>query len=268
VHAEDDTLIELISSELRTAGMRDPRAHAAAHPAASSLVAIHTAIALAAIAGCRLHVLHVDVAAAGQPLREARSAGQPVSAEAAIAFLTLEEEDYWRLGPYARFSPPLRSRQNQDGLWELLRDGTLSFVISDHSPYSAEVKEPGWEDIWGVPDGAPTLQLCYQLLLSEGVHKRGFPLPRFCALSSSNAARLFGCYPRKGSLQPGADADLALLDLDARWTVRAQELVGKHRWTPYEGRELRGRVISTVRRGELVYDRGELLAEPGSGRAW
>jgi dihydroorotase-like cyclic amidohydrolase len=104
--------------------------------------------------------------------------------------------------------------------------------------------------------------------MSEGVIKRGLSLSRFVELSSANAARLFGCYPRKGSLEPGADADLALIDLEARWTVHAADLLGKHLWSPWEGRKVSSMVVTTVRRGQVVYDRGELLAEPGSGRPW
>jgi dihydroorotase-like cyclic amidohydrolase len=122
------------------------------------------------------------------------------------------------------------------------------------------------DSIWDAADGVPAVQTCYPVLLSEGVHRRGLSLERFVSLSSSQAARLYGLYPRKGALLPGvSDADMAIVDLDAEWQIQASDLLYKHPWTVQEGVQVRGRVAATIRRGELAFVDGEVLATPSSG---
>ena len=260
VHAESDDLVRARTEQMIAAGRRDPAAHAWAHDEFSEYEAIHRAIALAGEAGCRLHVLHVNAAAALPEI----AAAPHVVGEAQIGFLSMDEDDYLRAGTWARFSPPLRTRATVEALWEAVASGTLEYVISDHSGYPPELKDV--DSIWDAADGVPAVQTCYPLLLSQGVHRRGLSLERFVALSSARAARLYGLYPRKGALQPGvSDADLALVDLDRTWPVDASSLFYKHPWTVQEGARITGAVVATVRRGALVYADGEILAEPGSG---
>jgi len=123
------------------------------------------------------------------------------------------------------------------------------------------------DSIWDAADGIPSIQTCYPMLLSEGVHKRGLTLERFVTLSSAQAARLYGIYPKKGGLLPGiSDADLTIMDIDKTWTLETSALEYLHPWTPQEGAQITGRVVATIRRGELAFADGEILAEPGSGR--
>ena len=260
VHAQSDELVQARTDQMRAAGRTDAAAHAWAHDEFSEYEAIHRAIALAGEAGCRLHVLHVDAAAA---LAEIARAPHVVG-EGQIGFLSMDEDDYVRHGTWARFSPPLRPRPTVEALWAGVADGTLQYVISDHSGYPPELKDV--ESIWDAADGVPAVQTCYPVLLSEAVHRRGLPLERFVALSSSRAARLYGLYPRKGALLPGrSDADLAIVDLDKTWSLRSERLLYKHPWTVQEGARITGQVVATVRRGELCFADGEVLAQPGSG---
>jgi allantoinase len=260
VHAESEEIVRPRRERAIAEGRTTARDHAAVHDEFEEYEAIHRAIALAAEAGCRLHVLHVDTPAALPEIARAPH----VVGEAQIGFLTIDEELYFERGPYARFSPPSRSRSTIDALWRAVADGTLEYVISDHSGYPPALKEV--ESIWDAADGVPAVQTCYPALLSEGVHRRGLSLERFVTLSSSRAARLYGLYPRKGALLPGvSDADLAIVDLERRSTLRAQDLLYRHPWTVQEGLELRGAVVATVRRGELAFAGGGVLALPGSG---
>ncbi|HEX5145860.1 MAG TPA: amidohydrolase family protein [Conexibacter sp.] len=260
VHAQSDELVHARVAEMRAAGRDDAAAHAWAHDEFSEYESIHRAIALAAEAGCRLHVLHVDT-----PLALAEIAAAPhVVGEAQIGFITLDEEDYLRHGTWARFSPPLRPRERVELLWDAIADGTLEYVISDHSGYPPELKDV--DSIWDAADGVPAVQTCYPALLSEGVHRRGLSLERFVTLSSARAARLYGLYPRKGALLPlRSDADLAVVDLARTWTLESSRLLYKHPWSVQEGARFTGEVLATIRRGELVYADGEVLAQPGSG---
>jgi allantoinase len=260
VHAESDDIVRVRTERMLTDGRRDAAAHAWAHDEFSEYEAIHRAIALAHEAGCRLHVLHVNAQAALSEI----AAAEHVAGEAQIGFLTMDEGDYLRHGPRARFSPPLRPRETVEALWSGVASGILEYVISDHSGYPLTMKDV--ESVWEAADGIPTVQTCYPLLLSEGVARRGLSLERFVTLSSSRAARLYGLYPRKGALVPGAsDADLALVDLAQRWTIDESKLFYKHAWTPQAGMEITGAVVATVRRGELVFAGGEVLAGAGTG---
>lgn len=260
VHAESDDIVRVRTERMLAANRHDARAHAWAHDEFSEYEAIHRAIALSAEAGCRLHVLHVNSAAALPEI----AAAPHVVGEAQIGFLTMDEEDYFRHGSWARFSPPARARATVEALWQALAGGVLEYVISDHSGYPPHMKEA--TSIWDVADGIPTVQTCYPLLLSEGVHARGISLERFATLSSARAARLYGLYPRKGAILPGvSDADLAIVDLARTWTLDESELLYKHAWTPQAGTQIRGAVLATVRRGELVFADGEVRAGPGTG---
>jgi allantoinase len=261
VHAESDPLIKARTAAMRAAGRNDAKAHMWAHSPFTEHEAISRAIALAREAGCRLHVMHVS---APDALPEIAAADHVVG-EAQIGFMTMDAADYVRHGAWARFSPPLRERVDVERLWEALACGTLEYVISDHSGYPPEMKEV--ETIWEAADGVPAVQTCYPLLLSEGFHARqAISLEQFVTLSSATAARLYGLYPRKGALLPGvSDADLAIVDIDAEWTLETSDLHYKHPWTPQAGTEITGRVVATIRRGELVYSDGTVHAKPGSG---
>jgi allantoinase len=262
VHAESDPLVKARTARMRAEGRNDARAHMWAHNPFTEREAITRAIAISREAGCRLHVMHVSAVDALDEI----AAADHVVGEAQIGFITMDSDDYVRHGAWARFSPPLRERADVERLWEALAVGTLEYVISDHSGYPPEMKEVA--TIWEAADGVPAVQTCYPLLLSEGFHRRGLPLERVVSLSSSAAARLYGLYPRKGAMLPGAsDADLAIVDLDAEWILDPGELHYKHPWTPQAGTAIKGRVVATIRRGELVYADGEVLAGAGNGVA-
>jgi allantoinase len=262
VHAESNELAQARTRHMRELGRNDVPAHVWSRDLFVEYEAIHRAIAISRETGCRLHVLHVNVPAA---LAEIAAAPNVVG-EAQIGFLSMDEDDYLRHGTWARFSPPLRPRADVEKLWQGVLDGTLEYVISDHSGYPPKMKAV--DTIWDAADGIPAVQTCYPVLMSEGVHKRGLSLERFVTLSSAQAARLYDIYPQKGAFVPGkSDADLAIMDVGTTWTLELDDLEYLHPWTPQAGAEITGRVVATLRRGELVFSEGQVLAEPGSGRA-
>ncbi len=259
VHAEDQELVAHGEARERGAGRRDVAAHAAAHDERAETAAIQRALLLARWAGCRLHVVHVGAREGVALLRAETAHGR---GEGAISLLTLDAADRDRLGQRARIAPPVRERATVEALWAALADGTLRWIGSDHSPYPPRLK--AGDDVWEAPDGAPSIETCFPLALSEGL-RRGLSLERLATLCGGAAARAYGLYPRKGGLLPGADADLALVDLDARWTIEPAALHSKHRWSLCEGAKVTGRVVATIRAGEPAYADGEVLAPPGSG---
>ncbi|MBA3797049.1 MAG: amidohydrolase family protein, partial [Chloroflexi bacterium] len=145
-------------------------------------------------------------------------------------------------------------------------DGTIDTVGSDHAPFTREEKEAGETEIWRAPNGLTGIQTMLPLLLDEGLGRRGLSLERLAEVTATNAARIFRLYPRKGVIAPGSDADFALIDPDAEWTITGADLLHKAKWTPYEGRRVKGRVDLTMVRGVVVFQDGRMLVDPGYGR--
>jgi allantoinase len=267
VHAENDSLLQAGLARMQAAGRRDPMAHHESRPPFIEEEAVHRALFLAEHACVRIQIVHVSSPASAQLVREAKDAGQPASMEICPHHLLLDLDDLIRLGPYGRCAPALRDRALVEDLWRFVLDGTADSLVSDHCAYTVEEKEPGWEDIFAAPLGCQVMQETVPLVLDEAFHRRGMSLDAFVRFSSSNAARIVGLYPRKGSLRPGSDADIAILDLDTEWEVDAKaQQFSKNPWSPFDGRKARARVVRTMVRGETVYLEGEILAEPGSGR--
>jgi len=181
--------------------------------------------------------------------------------------LLLDLDDLVRLGPYGVCAPALRDRPLVERLWDYVLDGTADCLISDHSAYTAEEKEGGWDNIFDALLGCQVIQETVPTVLDEAYHRRGMPLDAIVRFASTNPARIAGLYPRKGTLLPGSDADIAIWDLDTEWVVDARsQQFSKNPWSPFDGRTLRARVVRTLVRGETVYADGEIIAEPGSGR--
>ncbi len=267
VHAENDAILQANLRRLRGEGRRDALAHHESRPPFVEEEAVHRALFLAAHAGVRIQVVHVSSPVSAELVKQAKVAGQRASMEICPHHLLLDLNDLVRLGPYGRCAPALRERQLVERLWSYVLDGTADSLVSDHCAYTLEEKERGWDDIFEAPLGCQVMQETVATVLSEAVHVRGMSLDAFARFSSTNAARNARIYPRKGTILPGADADLALWDLDAEWVVdaRSQQL-SKNPWSPFEGRRVRGKLARTIVRGETVYLDGEIRVAAGYGR--
>jgi allantoinase len=271
LHAEDHQLLNDGLDRLRAAGRKDPLAHAESRPPLVETVAVNTALLLAKETGCHVHICHVASVGALTLIREAKERGVRVTAETCPQYLMLNTGDLVRLAGFARCAPALREQTEVDGIWEYVHDGTIDLVCSDHCPYTVESKRAGDDDIFEAPLGLSGVQTLLPAFFSEAVVKRGLPVERFVALIAANPARIFGLYPRKGTLSVGADADIAMLDPDAIWSVTVDDALHQQKWTPYEGKEITGRVVRTARRGETLFDdsrQGDdrVAAAPGSGK--
>jgi allantoinase len=247
VHAESPAVLRAP----RGASWRD---FVASRPVEAELRAIATALALAAETGCSLHVVHVSSGRGVALVAAARELGTDASCETCPHYLTLTEDDLEALGARAKCAPPLRPAAERDALWDHLAAGRIAFVASDHSPAPPAMKAGDFSAAWG---GIAGCQSLLALLLDAG----RLPLQAIAALTAANpAARL---RLPKGRLEPGADADLALVDLGAR---HAAEPLDRHRANPFAGRPLRGRVVRTLVRGRTVFAGGRIAAEPPHGR--
>ena len=267
VHAENDSLLQAGIARMQAAGRRDAMAHHESRPPFVEEEAVHRALYLAAHVGVRIQIVHVSSPVSADLVRREKAEGRPVSMEICPHHLLLDLDDLVRLGPYGVCAPALRERKLVERLWDAALDGTADCLVSDHAAYTPAEKEPGWENIFDALLGCQVIQETVPLVLDEAFHRRGMPLDRFVRFSSTNAARITGLYPRKGTLLPGADADVVLYDLEREWVIdSASQQFSKNPWSPFDGRRARARVVRTLVRGETVYADGEILAAPGWGR--
>ena len=266
VHAENNDLAARLQRRLQESGRRDMRAWCEARPPVVELEAIQRVLFLARAAGCRLHIVHLSLPEGVDMIARARRAGAPVTVETCPQYLCLDEEQFVRLGPVAKCAPPLRSHSAVEGLWQRVLRGSIDYLSSDHSPCPPEEKLRGVDNVWVAWGGITGVQTLLPLIVSEGIHRRGLSLERFVALTSTHAARIFGLYPQKGSLLPGSDADVVILDLGREWTVTESALLYRHRWSPYLGWKIRGWVDRVIVRGRTVARDGEVVGAPGYGK--
>ena len=273
VHAENSGIIEWISRRLVEAGHTAPRYHAISHPAAAEVEAINRAITLARFVDAPLLIVHVSTPEGAGLVARARLEGARIFGETCPQYLFLDRSDLDRPGMEgAKFvcSPPLRDEATREALWRHVQAGTFSVVSSDHAPYrfdeTGKLAHGPDATFKRIANGMPGLALRLPLLFSEGVGRGRITLNQFVALASTNAAKLYGMHPAKGTIAIGSDADIAIWDPAETRTVRAEDQHDAMDYTPYEGRELTGWPVSVLSRGERVVDGGELVAEPGRGR--
>lgn len=265
-HAENEYVTRFLGQEMRAAGRTDRASWYESRPPESELEAIQRACYWAGFAGGNLHIVHITVADGMRAVAEAKERGVHVTSETCPHYLFFDHKDYERIGPAAKCAPPLRSREDVEDLWDCVLGGLVDTVASDHSPCVWEDKAKGMDDIWKAWGGISGIQTMLPVLLTEGVHKRGLPLPSLVRMLSGNPARIFGVYPQKGSLQPGADADLVVVDLDKEWTLSADQLFYKNKHSAYVGYTFKGSVERTILRGATIFQAGEIKAQPGYGR--
>lgn len=265
LHAENDAIIARCERALQNEDRRDGQAHVESRPEIAEVEAIGRAIALSEATGARIYIVHMSTARGAELVRQAKARGVHVHAETAPQYLILDSKELDRLGPYAKCAPPLRARTTVDALWRHVLSGCIDTIGSDHAPFTIAEKELGVDNIWKAPNGLQGIQTLVPLVFSEGIHNRGMGLVHLAQLLSTNAARIFGLYPQKGTIQVGSDADLTIVDPDSVWTIDAKDLKYKNRWSPYEGMQVRCIVARTIVRGVTVYKDGIVVGNPGYG---
>jgi dihydropyrimidinase len=274
VHAENHDVIAWLSERLVRAGKSAPKYHAEARPAPVEREATHRAITLSEIAETPILIVHVSAREAVEEIERARARGLTVFAETCPHYLVLSVDDLDRPGlEGAKFmcAPPMREKANQEHLWRALERGVFDLLSSDHAPFRyagdrGKKLHGEHAPFTKVANGLPGLETRLPLLFSEGVLEGRIDLPGFVALSATNAAKIYGLYPKKGTLAVGADADIAIWDSRREVTIAKAVLHDDMDYTPYEGRQVTGWPVMTLSRGEVVWDDGKVLAKPGRGR--
>ncbi|AOZ93171.1 allantoinase AllB [Paenibacillus crassostreae] len=265
LHAESEDITSTLSTDAQRNGRCSARDFAATRPAHAEIEAVARALLYSELTGCTLHFVHISTAAAVELIHVAKLRGLDVTVETCPHYLILNEDHMEDLGPVAKCAPPLRSEEEKEKLWAMLELGKIDLIASDHSPCPTELKMNSglsFVDAWGGISGA---QSSLELMFHEGVNKRGIPVTLISKLLAELPAKRFGMAHCKGSIALGLDADLVLLNPSCPYMLTVENLLYRHKHSPYIGMTLSCKVTSTLSRGKLVYiaDDGVIVADGG-----
>ena len=267
VHCEDGALLAAAVRRLVAQGRTALTNYAESRPLVAEVVATQQAAALCESTKAPMHVVHLSSARALEACRTARRLGLPFTVETRPLYLHLTDEVM--RGPDAPLyigQPPLRSRDDVEAMWSGLLDGSIDFLATDHAPWTRAQKLDPELTITRLRPGVSNLQHMLPMYYSEGVRTRRLPLERFVATTSTNAARRFGLHPRKGVIAEGSDADVVIWDPELRGVVRGEDDLSNADYSVYEGRQVTGWPVTTIRRGEVVATGTNVSGAPGSGQ--
>ncbi|MCE9614424.1 MAG: allantoinase AllB [Lentisphaerae bacterium] len=259
VHAESPTLTARLTAEIRARGGRAVADYLASRPPEAEWEAIEQITGLARETGCRLHIVHVSTSRGVDLVQRAAADGVDVTCETCPHYLALNADDMMRLGPRAKCAPPLRPAAECEALWRDLREGRIAFVASDHSPSPASMKAS--TDVFENWGGIAGVQSTLAIVMS---HEPALPVEAIAGLTATRVADRYRLV-RKGRIATGCDADLVLIEPGAMWTLRREDLLDRHKLSPYAGLRFRGRVRRTIMRGQTVCVDGRIVA-PACGR--
>jgi dihydropyrimidinase len=267
LHAEDASIMAEAQERLMATGRGSIHNFSQSAPVVAEVVAVQRAVAIAEATGTPIYILHTSSGRALQVAEEAMRRGLPVFVETRPMYLHLTAEVYQRpdAGLYLG-GPPLRDKWDQDRIWEGIAKGTVHTIGTDHSGYSKAAKLDPTQTLANKRMGLANLQEYLPMMFSEGVVKERITLEQFVAVTSTNAAKLFGLYPRKGTIQVGSDADIVIWDPALRKKIRDEDMLSNAKYSTYAGWDVTGWPKTTIRRGEVVFDNAKVVAKPGSGK--
>src|SRR5919107_29849 len=268
MHAENGIVINEIIKRALAEGRAAPKYHALTRPTVAEAEGVHRAIRIAEMAESPVYIVHLSCADALEQVREARDRGLPAFAETCPQYLFLSIDDYGEGFEGAKYvmTPPLREKWNQEELWKGLRTDDLQVISTDHCPFCMkEQKELGRDDFSKIPNGAPGVEHRMSLIYDGGVAQGRVSLNRFVELTSTAAAKMFGLFPRKGTIAVGSDADIVVFDPEREQTISAETHHMNVDYSAYEGRKLRGAVETVLSRGQVVVENGEFKGRAGAG---
>lgn len=266
VHAENAAIAERKTAEFLRDGKRSARYFPLSKPNIVEAEAIHRAIYLARYTGCALYIYHVSTREGVELIREAKGLGLPVYGETITHYLSLTDEVYERPdGINWIISPPIRKQKDIDAIWHGIADGTISTIGSDDGAWSTETKKLGQDSFDQVANGAPGVEVRLPIAFTEGVGQGRITEERLVEVMSTNPAKIFGLYPKKGTLRPGSDADLVIIDPSMEKTITVADLHTPIDWCPFEGFKVKGYPVITISRGRIIVADGEFQGSAGDG---
>ncbi|MFC6686989.1 dihydropyrimidinase [Jhaorihella thermophila] len=270
VHAENGDVVAELTAKLLAEGNTGPEAHAYSRPSQVEGEATNRAIMIADMAGVPLYVVHVSCEEAHEAIRRARMQGKRVWGEPLIQHLTLDESEYfnpdWDHAARRVMSPPFRDKKHQDSLWAGLMSGSLSVVATDHCAFTTEQKRMGVGDFSKIPNGTGGLEDRMPMLWTHGVNTGRLTMNEFVAVTSTNIAKILNCYPKKGAIMVGADADIVVWDPEKEKTIAAATQQSAIDYNVFEGHHVKGLPRFTLTRGHVAVHDGEIRTQEGHGK--
>jgi len=270
VHAENGDVVAELSARLLAEGNTGPEAHAYSRPSQVEGEATNRAIMIADMAGVPLYVVHTSCEEAHEAIRRAKQQGKRVWGEPLIQHLTLDESEYfnkdWDHAARRVMSPPFRNKKHQDSLWAGLQSGSLSVVATDHCAFSTDQKRFGVGDFTKIPNGTGGLEDRMPMLWTNGVSTGRLTPNEFVAVTSTNIAKILNCYPKKGAILVGADADIVVWDPEKEKTITEASQQSAIDYNVFEGKHVKGLPRFTMTRGHIAVHDGEIRTEEGHGK--
>jgi dihydroorotase (multifunctional complex type) len=262
-HAENDQILSHAARKLMESGRTDFRAFPQSRPAVAEAESIQRMALFARYSGANIHIFHLSSKDGLDMIEEHRAKGVDITTETGPHYLFLSEEDMDEYGTALRVNPPVRSKAHGLALWEGVVDGRINFIADDHAPHTEAEKMKG---IWEAMSGFVGVETLMQVMWSEAVVKRGMSPNQFVKICSENGARVWNCYPQKGSLQVGSDGDLTIFDPTVRWQIDRSRLHSKSNVTPWHLWEGQGMPTGTIVRGNVVVWDKKFVGEGPIGR--
>ncbi len=268
VHPENNDIIDFFREKFAAENKLSPIYHAKSRPDKCEGEAVNRMIDITNMTNCPLYIVHLSCNDALEHIKKAIDKGQKVYAETCPQYLVLDEDLYNRKdGVKYICSPPIREKSHQDKLWEGIQNGYIQTIATDHCSFNYELKkEMGEKDFRNCPNGLPGVETRMSIIFSEGVSKGRINLNKFVELVSTNPAKIFGMYPKKGAIQIGSDADLVVIDPKLKKIITAKELHENVDYTPFEGIEIVGCPVMTISQGEVIVENNKFVGEKGRGK--
>ncbi len=256
IHAENFAMCDYYVKKFQAEGRMDGPAWAEARMELAEKVAIELGISFAEASDARLHIVHMSTGIGAKLVGEAKKKGLKVTSETCPHYLTINaQEAMTEFGAFAKIAPPLRTKKDNEELWQGLNNGSVDFIATDHAPYEIESeKTREGMNIWTAFPGIPGVETMVPIIVSEGYNKGRISLSKMVDILSKNAAIHYGLYPKKGAMQIGSDADFTIIDLDKEWVINPKEQASMCGYSPLEGMKLKGKVNKTIIRGHLVFE--------------
>ena len=267
VHCENSGLIDALTAQAKAAGRMAPASHPRTRPAPLEAEAVGHLLRMAQVADVPVIIVHLSARESLEEVRAARRRGQTVYVETCPHYLLLEDSvydnpDFLEAAKYV-CAPPIRKREDREALWEALKNGEIQTVATDHCSFTLAQKRAGRYDFTKIPGGLPGVEHRGLLLYSSGVAEGRISEADMCRVLCENPAKLYGCWPRKGTLAPGSDADIVVWDPAAEGVITAGDQVQHVDYTPYEGMRTRGGIDRVYLRGKLAAECGRVLDTAG-----
>lgn len=262
VHTEDPSVCDQLTEKMKREGKNEPRDYPKSRPDYTEAMAADDTVRMALEHGTKYYGVHTTCAKAVDTIAAYQNDQSQIRAETCTHYTTLDESIYDELGTYPQIAPPIRSKEDIEAIHEALKNGSLSVVSTDHSVYHKEYKDV--ENWYDSPFGANSLQASLPVFHDEAVNKRGYSYSKLVELMCANPARTFGM-PKKGTLEPGTDADIVIFDPEKSYTIRSEDNASNSSFSIYEGKEVTGAIDKTLVRGQLIVDHGTVVGDSGSG---